>query len=687
MKQGKVWRYLAVAVAFCLVCVIYLGRLFYIQITGRDSSFDGGTTVREVSVKAVRGQIYDRNGKVLVSNAYSYDLTLSASAFSTMSTLHSNEVCLKLLDALDECGESEKHLEKYFPFEGEYPYYSFSPAIEAADTVEYYRLKRVLNDLRLDADTTAKELTEYYVKSYDLLSTDENGKRRFHDDEIDRIIRLRYDMDALRFGAEDYCVAEDVELPLMTYIKELALSGVTFTVEASRVYNYPGYASHILGTVGPIYSEEWEYYNEQGYQMSETVGKTGCEYAFEKYLRGTDGVLEIEEDAAGNVVSMNIKKAPMAGNDIYLTIEIDLQQAAENGLAENVAYISERANGEISLGAGCNAGAAVAMDPDTFEVLAIASHPTYDLNTYNLYYDQLASQDGSPLLNRALNGLYAPGSTYKLGVAVAAMMEGEVNTSSLLECTGTYTRYAPSYMPKCSTVDTHRGHLNIVKAIADSCNCFFYELGYRLGIEDMNKYMRAFGFGESTGLELGGQAGVIAGPEYRQEIHGDPWTDGVTLSAAIGQADNQATPLQLACYLSALSNGGTRYSAHLLKEVRAAGTGETVFQYGQNSVTVLSSIDIPPDIQATVFEGMKDMVTSHSFANRMLSSLPVTVGGKTGTAQTPNACENALFVAAAPYNDPDIVLSIVLEQGYSGQYASLTAARILEQYYAQGSGS
>lgn len=683
MKQNPIWRYLAVAVAFCLVCVIYLGRLFYIQLSGRDTALDMGTNTREVVVKAVRGQIYDRNGKPLVTNAYSYDLTVSASAFANMTPSDSNRACLQLMDALRACGEEDKRKEQFFPFQGEYPYYSWNAAVEAGDSIEYYRLQRVLGDLGLKSDTTPKQLVEYYVKHYELLSTNSDGIRSFSDDDIHRIIRMRYDMDALRFGASDYCVAENVELSLMTYIKELSISGVTFTVEASRNYNYAGYASHILGTVGPIYSEEWEYYNEQGYLMNEIVGKTGCEYAFEKYLRGTDGVFIVEEDAAGNIINMTVKEAPVPGNDVYLTLDIDLQIAAEDGLKENVTYVSERANGIPEVGANCNAGAAVAMDPNTFEVLAVASYPTYDLNTYNLLYSDLVDQDGNPLLNRALNGMYAPGSTYKLGVAVAAMSEGAIDQESHLTCNGVYTRYA-DYQPKCSTVASHRGTLNVVKAISDSCNCFFYELGYRLGIEKMNEYMFAFGFGEETGLELGGEDGILGGPAYRQEIHGELWTAGTTLSAAIGQADNQATPIQLACYVSALSNGGTRYSAHLLREVRAVNSGEVVYSAQGDTLTVLSSIDIAPDIQAAVFEGMRNMIKSHSFASRMLSSLPVTVGGKTGTAQTSTACENALFVAAAPYDDPEIVLSVVLEQGYSGEYASLTVARILEQYYGVG---
>ncbi len=677
MKRAFVWRYVAVAMLFCLVCVIYLGRLFYIQISGNEPQYSGGGTKRIESVEAVRGQIYDRNGVPLVTNRYSYDLTLLASSFSNLSAVRSNEICLKLLASLESCDETDKHTEKYFPFAGAYPYYSWSEEIERGDTVPYYRLKRVLGDLKLKEDAPVQTLVDYYVKTYDLLSTDPAGNRRFDDGEIDALIRLRYDMDAQRFGTQDYCVAKDVSTTLMTYVKEQGLSGVTFAVQAQRVYEFPGYASHILGTVGPIYEEEWLYYKELGYNMSDIVGKTGCEYAFESYLHGVDGVIEIEEDSAGNVIGITTKSAAVAGKDIYLTIDIQLQIAAEDGLAENVEYVVDRANGVSTLGSGCNAGAAVAMDPDTFEVLAIASYPTYDLTTYNEVYDELASQDGSPLLNRALNGSYEPGSTYKLGVAVAGMMEGVIDVGDTLYCNGTYTRYS-DYQPKCSTVASHRGFLGIIRAIADSCNCFFYELGYQLGIYNMNEYMRAFGFGESTGLELGGAKGILAGPEYRQTVHAERWTEGNTLQAAIGQSDNQATPLQLACYLSTISNGGTRYNAHLLKSVRGIGESEPSYE---TEPTVISEIEIPQGVLDAVQQGMRDMIESHSLASRSFASVPVKVGGKTGTAQTSKDSENALFVCAAPYDDPQIVLSVVLEQGHMGEYASITAARILEAYY------
>ncbi|MBQ8431504.1 MAG: hypothetical protein IJX28_01335 [Clostridia bacterium] len=676
-RKEHTLRYLSVVAVFCLICVVYLGRLFYIQIAQRQNSYESGTTTRLVTVCAVRGEIYDRNGNPLVKNRYTYDLILSYATFSASPLNEANKTALFLLE---ECAKEDKHSEQYFPFAGQYPYYSFTEEVSGGDSIPYYRLQRVLKEIGLEKDATAAEIRDYYVTTYQLLATDENGARLFSDDQVDLLLRLRYDMDAVQFSpSNDYVFATDVSMELMTRVKEPSPVGVELKVQAERIYCYPGYASHVLGTVGPIYSEEWDYYNEQGYQMNAIVGKTGCEAAFEEYLRGSDGVLLIEEDAAGNVIRTTVKKAPVAGSDVYLTIDIHLQIAAEDGLKENVDYVVDRSNGLESRGSNCQAGAAVALDPNTFEVLAIASYPTYDLTTYRTLYDTLASNPAQPLLNRALNGSYAPGSTFKPGVAAAGLLSGVIQANSYLECTGVYKRYE-SYQPKCATYASHAGLLTVKTAIADSCNCFFYELGYRMEIDTMNSYLKRFGFGQSTGFELGGTAGILAGPEYRQEIHGDLWTPGLTLSAAIGQSDNQASPLQLACYLGTLSNGGTRYSAHLLKSVYAFGADTPTTSYDA-SANVLDSFVLPTEYREVILEGMREMILTHTNANRFMSSLPVAVGGKTGTAQTSGACDNALFVCAAPYDAPEIVISVVLEQGYSGEYASLTAARILESYY------
>ena len=681
-QPNHILRYVSVAAVFCVICVIYLGRLLFIQLNYAED-VEGDTTTRTVTVQAVRGEIYDRNGNALVTNRYTYDLTLSYSTFAASGLKASNEACLHMVDALKSSNEEEKHEEKYFPFDGAYPYYTLSEAVNDNETAVAYRYQRVLKTIGLKKDATVADVVKYYVTAYDLLATDVNGDRLFDDDEIDRLIRIRYDMDAVGFkSAGEYIFAKDVGLSLMTYVKELSLVGASFTVNVERVYNYPGYASHILGTVGPIYSEEWDYYNEQGYQMNAIVGKSGCELAFEEYLHGSDGLLLIEEDADGNVVSVTVKKEPVAGNDVHLTIDIELQVAAEDGLRENVEYVVGRAGGQVDRGANCNVGAAVAIDPNTFSVLAIASYPTYDLTTYNMDYNDLLAADGNPLFNRALSGLYAPGSTYKLGMSVAALMEGEITASSYIRCNGIYTYYS-DYQPKCSTFPHASPSLSVVQAIADSCNCFFYDIGRRMGIDTMNRYMSRLGIGQSTGLELGGEKGVLASPEYRQQAGGEPWRDGLTLQAAIGQSDNLASPLQLACYTAALVNGGTRYSAHLLDSVYAFGSDLPSYRFEQTAQTTLDSLEIPEGVLGTVLRGMRDVVSGSDVIGRFINSknIPVTVGGKTGTAQNSSGCDNALFVCAAPYNNPEIVISVVIEQGYTGGYASLTAGRILEAYY------
>ena len=680
-RQTHTLRYLGIVALFCLVCVIYLGRLFFIQISGRENQYTADTTQREVTVQAVRGEIYDRNGVKLVANRYSYDLSLAHAQFFSLSVQERNEVCLGVQNALAKRGGEGVREQKFFPFEGTYPNYTYSADTLDGDSIRYYRLKHVLGDVGLKADTTAIDLRDYYTDTYDLLQLDNQGNRRYSDKEIDTLIRMYYDIDATRFRSSgEYILCEGVDMSLMTYIKEQNIKAVNFTVNVAREYCYPGYASHILGLVGPIYSEEWEYYNELGYQMNAIVGKSGCEAAFESYLRGTDGKVRIKEDANGNVIEVEVLTEAIAGNDVYLTIDINLQIAAEDGLAENVADVVERSQGLVENGAECRSGAAVAMNPNTFEVLAIASYPTYDLTSYNADYNLLAQDPAQPLLNRALNGTYAPGSTLKPGMAAIALTDDAIVASTHISCSGRYKGTVG-----CSTYGTnHWGSIDVTDAIAYSCNSFFCEIGDRLGIQKMENYLTQFGLGQSTGLELGGSKGILAGPTYRGEIQSpEQWQPGMTWQAAIGQSDHQLSPVQMAAYIATLCNGGTRYSAHLLHSVYRFGNDEPIYAYTQTENTVLSRMDIAQADLNTVFEGMRKVVTETSSVRRWINSstIPVTVGGKTGTAQTGGDCDNALFVAAAPYNDPDVVISVVLEKGYSGGLASLTAARILEAYY------
>ncbi|MBE6589776.1 MAG: hypothetical protein E7643_06315 [Ruminococcaceae bacterium] len=692
MEKGRSFgmRYLIIVLVFCVIATIYLGRLFYIQISGRESSPDPSNTVREVTVQAVRGEIYDRNGKKLVGNLYTYDLSLSFSSYASMSTHEKNEAYLKLAAALGSHGVRLTGGDLYFPFRNSYPFYNaYTKEATDGESTVHYRLLQVLEDAGLDENASPQKLCAQFESKYELLAKDKDGKRLYTDTEVDVLMRLYYDMEAKRFEKNgEYTIAKDVSLDLIAALKEQKLGCVDFTVNVQREYLYPGYASHILGSVGPIYQEEWEYYSELGYQMNAIVGKSGCESAFQEYLGGKEGKLRIEEDAFGNVLNVTVIEEPVAGKDVYLTLDIDLQIAAEEGLAENVAYVREASGGIASRGDGCDAGAAVVLDPDTFEVLAIASHPSYDLSTFSEDYDALRENEALPLFNRALMGSYEPGSTFKLGMAAIALMHGELAHGEVIDCTGEYPNASVSGSVGCSTYGIyHTSGVDLVHAIAYSCNSFFCELGSRLGISAMEHYMGKFGFGKPTGFELGGIDGIMAGPTHRAEInHEEAWREGNTWQAAIGQSDNQASPLQLATYMGTLANGGTRYTAHLLHSVYAFGSDTPLYTFRQSEETVLDRIEISEKALAAVLEGMREVVADEaagSIVRRFIDEdIPVTVGGKTGTAQNSGPCDNALFVSAAPYDDPEIVISVVLEEGYMGAYAALTAGRILEAYFS-----
>ena len=689
-KKRYLFRYLLIALVFCTVCAIYVGRLFYVQIAGREQAYDDGTETVTVKLQAVRGEILDRNGEELVSNRYTYDLVLSYSALSTVGPTRSNQIYLRLLEALDACGVGEAHKESHFPFHGTYPNYAFSPEATDENTSVGYRLQRILKDKGMDADSTVKDIVDEYVDTYRLLETDGAGKRVYTDYEVDRLLRLRYDMDVMQFnGNNNYTFASNTDLTLMTYIKEMGLLGVTFEVTAERVYNYPGYASHILGSVGPIYAEEWDYYNEQGYPMNAIVGKSGCEAAFEEHLRGTDGEMKVTVDRSGNVIRTELIKAPVSGKDVYLTVDIRLQIAAEDALRENVEYVREN-DAEAIEGFESDSGAAVVMDPNTFEILAIASYPTFDLTTFNADYNSLLADAARPLTNRALRETYAPGSTFKVGVALAGLNQGEIDRNSSILCTGVYTKLPGTYQPNCSTYPHATAHLTVTQALADSCNCFFYELGLRLRISGIDECMARLGFGRGTGIELGEEIGILAG---EAGTYLGTWYDGDTVQAAIGQSDSRATPLQLCAYISTLVNGGTRYSAHLLDRVCAFGSAEPSYSDESILSAPLDQMEIPAEHLSTLMIGMKQMVRDSQRARTFLSQSGVDytlVGGKTGTAQfdryvkdeatgetVKHTLTNALFVSVyAPDSKPELTVSVVIEKATSGTYASLTAARI-----------
>ena len=338
----------------------------------------------------------------------------------------------------------------------------------------------------------------------------------------------------------------------------------------------------------------------------------------------------------------------------------------------------------------CNsdaAGAITAIDPKTGGVLVLASYPTYDLTRYNELYRDLAADSAKPLLNRTLYGLYTPGSTFKLGTAVAALEEGVVDRYSTINCTGIYhghttnDKYGYFYYSRgleCHVYPGSHSWLDVEGALTVSCNCYFCEVGYRLGIDTMNKYSKMFGLGQKTGIELGEAIGILAGEEYRMSHGLGNWYTGDTIAAAIGQSDNQFTPIQISNYVATLLAGGTRYRVHILDSVREFYTDKVISSY---EPVVESQSYISSTTVNILMESMHSMVADSYTASTAMKNVPVKVGGKTGTAQTGAANDNGLFVCAAPYNNPEIIMSCVLERSGSGLYAAPVTAAVLETYY------
>ena len=481
------------------------------------------------------------------------------------------------------------------------------------------------------------------------------------------------------YQANEYVFAQEVDIDFISRVKEQSLPGVVIEATTVRQYHTP-YAAHLLGRVTPIFPEEVEYYtslDEDGdgvpdYSLNDTVGRDGVEQAFESYLRGDPGMRTVERNTAGKIVSETWLEEPEPGGNVVLTLDIGLQGYVEQVLAASVPAIDVE---EETGGAAC-----VVLDVDTAEVLTCASYPTYDITRYNADYNQYASDPAKPLLNRALQGLYAPGSTFKMVTAVAGLETGIIEPDTEIEDLGRYT-YWSSPQPMCwiywQRGGTH-GWINVSEAIEVSCNYFFYEVGREVGIDVLVDYATRFGLGQYTGIELYEEKGVMASPEFTESL-GGTWYEGSVLSVAIGQESSQFTPVQLANYIATLVNGGTRNAVHLLKEVKSGDFSQVEYTYEPQ---VLGTIQIETENLQAVKAGMLALTTQGSVSQHF-RDLPFQAGGKTGSAQVDDQTDaNAIFVCFAPYDDPEVALALVVERGGSGSELGAMAADILSYYFS-----
>lgn len=688
------------AVRFGLPLLILVGAtVFFIIRTAfliisapEDDGTPDGTTFTLVTVRSQRGEIYDRNGNILVKNKYTYDVTLDKNAFPSSNT-GMNESLAALTGCVPYAGDDLLPLKR----DGESYLFEYDE-----DTVRRKRaeLEKMLDKYSLPRDIDAQSLAEALIDRYGLL--DEEGKPLFDGETSDSVMRLRYELDRIDFNPfEPFVYASDVPFDTVVKVSEKSVEGVAIRKVAGREYVYPEYMAHILGRVGKIPADEFDYYDELGYPMDANVGVEGVEKAFESYLGGRDGKLVLVRDENGRVIDRYYKEAPVAGKDVYLTLDLSLQMAAEDSLSNNIRYIKNTAdekiaaakarytgeNGELvpwavipsRIGEDCRAGGATAIDPNTGEVFALASYPTYDISSFLDDYTSLASDPDRPLVNRALMGTYEPGSTFKVGVAATALQTGLISANDTIYDRGVY-RYYSDFQPRCWIYTSYgytHGYVNVTSAIQNSCNYFFYDVGRRLTIQRMNEYSKKFGLGQPTGIELPESTGVLAGPEYSAS-EGKTWMPGDTLQAAIGQSDNLFTPLQLSTYLSTVLNGGTRYASHILYKVCEFGTGEHVYEY---SPSVVSEVEINEEHVATLKNAMR-RVTENGTASPVFSRYPIEIGGKTGTAQVgQGTSNNGIFIVFAPYDTPEIVVSCVIEHAGGANDVASTIKGILNERF------
>ena len=685
IKPARVAFLAAVTVALLVVAVITLyklqvveGKAYYEESQNNNVSYN--------RVAAARGNILDRYGRILVENRVCNNLLIDEAALfpdkQPETIQKANAAILTLARTTQEFGNTYTDtlpITKLPPFE-----------YTLMTDLQHVFLNAYLKDKGLPENTSAVELLAYMRDRYAI-------DNDYTAEEARIIAGVRYEINgrySSNFATADYVFAEDVSMDLISKLMEMDVPGFKVSSSFIRDYN-TGYAAHILGYTGMMSDEQLKTYKNQGYSNDAKIGQAGAEQAFEGYLHGTDGTARVTSTARGVVTSTVYTEEPVPGNHVYLTLDIGLQEAAENALnsyitAENEARALK--NEELEKYGGdpddykqlITGGAAVAVDVKTGEPLAIASWPTFDLKGFLDHYSEIAAAENDPLFNRALLGSYAPGSTFKPCTAIAGLAEGKIDTGFEVRCEGVFTKYEEyGSVYRCWIYGKGiHGDMNVSDAITNSCNIFFYTVGDMLQISLMAKYAKLFGLGESTGIELGENKGVMTSDQLYQERYGRDVYAGEAVQAAIGQAESEFTPLQLAEYCAAIANGGERHSASILKSVHSYDFSETVYR---REAEVLSEVEIEDEYWTLVQEGMRGVVTDPAVGSAYLTfyDAPYTVAAKTGTSQIGEGrTNNAVFIGYAPYEDPEVAIAIAVEHGNAGSSMATIARDILDYYFA-----
>lgn len=716
-KDSQNLRLLLLGGFLITVLAIYLGLLYNTQVN--DHAYYLAQSVRTIArqerVEASRGIITDRNGQLLISNRSTYNLTFDSSLLR-----EGDEENASILRLVELCRDQGVPWSDNLPLTKEAP---FSYTVSTLSDLQRGRFLTYLQDLaparellgayllqhpeavpalaenpppptqvsetpeaaekaaksegsrRVDL-LTAQDLTSqllqysglYATKLIDFMREDLSLPASFTMEEARLVLGIQYELSIRKLmNTTAYVLAEDVDTAMISLISDGAYAGAKITSSSVREYQTTS-AAHILGYVSPIYKEDLEALEGKGYAGDDKIGRAGVEAAFEDYLRGTDGRRVVSTNSDGKITGEFWSEEPEPGNTVELTIDLELQQAVEAALAETISTMNAK-DGNTTRGAGASV-----IKVGTGEVLALASYPTFSPVTYNQEYSTLAADPATPLLNRATQGAYAPGSTFKPLTAVAALAEGVITPYQKLQTKGHWVYPSdPNSYANCWLYNSNRGshgRITVSQAITVSCNYFFAEMGYRLGMNTLNEYAKAFGLGVSTGIEIGDRAGNLV--ESRPGENQAPW-------AAFGQASYLFTPVQLSNYIATLVGDGRHCPVHLLKAVKSYDNAQ-VLAVGDSAPTNI--VEVSDASLEAVKKGMYDLTTTGSLTSYFRNCV-VSAGAKTGTAQINSSTANTgVFVCFAPYDKPEIALAIIIEEGGSGSALASTAVNILNAYFS-----
>ena len=678
-RKTAVRRMMLLIAAAAVIIGLYGFRLIFLQLVNGDSftAQATNTTDYKFTVTAARGDIVDSKGERIASSTTGYNVVLNK---LLMGDEDLDTMLQKIVGLLGKNGEgwNDSLLIGQPDAAG---HYEFTAASDNA--TEQKALAAMKDNLGLQQYATADDVMEKLVEDYDLADFSLYWQRV--------LSGIHYEMQLQAFSnVNNFVMAENVSEATVATIKEnsLSLPGVEIVETSTRSYEQGTVLPHVLGRVGKITAEKWKVTDEngqvtyplkeKGYNMNDIIGISGLESAYEDELRGKDGVETITRNSDGVIVNTALTTVPEPGHTVQLTIDSEFQKAVDQALAKNVEWIKNT----YADSKQANAGAVVVIDVKTGGVLAASNYPSFDQNLYAAQYSEYSADENMPLFNRALQGLYTPGSTYKPSVAVAGLDTGLLNRNSTVNCTRVYTYYK-DYRPRCAQHGHGNGPIDVINAIKWSCNIFFYDVGRRLTSDVYDAYAYKLGLGQRTGVEVSEALGHLT------TKNDSNYTESLDIQAAIGQGNTAVTPIQLATYAATLANRGTRYRTHFVKAILDSNTGETL---EETQPEVMDVVEDKGETFDLVREGMKGVAQTIP----ALAGYPYTIACKTGSPQrsegyyvgsTYKHYTNAAMIAYGPAEDPEIAIGVVVEYGGAGARTGQLVADIFNAYYAMKDGT